>query len=47
MIFDKNSFIGEFFGISGYMGMIFRKLSVFMGLLSRNSSRFMGGTFTV
>ena len=36
MVFCKNSFIGELFGIFEFMGMIFRKFS-----------RFMGGTFTI
>ena len=48
IVFCKNSFIGELFGISGFMGMIFfRKFSRFMGILLRNFSGFMGGTFTI
>ena len=37
----------NFFGISGFMGMLFRNCSVFIGILFRNSSGFMGGTFTI
>ena len=36
IVFCKNSFIGELFGIPELMGMIFRKFS-----------RFMDGTFTI
>ena len=35
------------FGISGFMGMIFRKFSTSIGILLRNFSELMGGTFTI
>ena len=35
----------SYFGISGFVGMIFRKFSKFMGIIFRNLSGFMGGTF--
>ena len=47
IVFCQNSFIGELFGIPGFMGMIFQKFSRFMGILLRNFSGFMGGTFTI
>ena len=39
--------LASFFGISGFMGMIFRKFSGFMSMLFGNFSGFMGGTFTI
>ena len=47
IVFCKNTFIGKLFGISRFMGIIFRKFSGFMGLLLRNFSGFMGGIFTI
>ena len=47
IVFCKNSFIDELFGISGFMGMSFRKFSRCLGILLRNFSRFMGSTFTI
>ena len=42
-----NHLLVNFFGISGFMGMIFGKFSGFMGVLLRNFAGFMGGTFTI
>ena len=47
MVFVKIHLLVNCFGISGFMGMIFRKFSRFMGILLRNFSGFMGGTFTI
>ena len=47
IVLCKNSIIGELFGISGFMGMIFGKFSGFKGIFLRNCSGFMGGTSTI
>ena len=45
--FVKIHLLVRVFGISGFMGMIFRKFSRFKGIPFRIFSRFMGGTFTI
>ena len=47
MDFCKNVLLASFSGISGFMGMTFRKISGSMGILSGNFCGFMGGTFTI
>ena len=47
MAFCKIHLSVSVFGISGYVGMISRKLSEFIDILLGYFSGFMGGTFTI
>ena len=47
MVCCKSSFIGEPFGMSCCIGMLFRNFSRFTGIHFSNFSGFMGGTFAI